>query len=653
VLGQHLDMAGLRYTVVGVTPKGFTGPDLNRTDVWLPMSTYPGGTIGVRPWYAHWRGGFIVRLIERPVDASVTDAWLSSVGTIALRQGEEANVPTHPDTATLLAGPLLETLGPALQPRIEEVITTRVMAVTFLVLLIACANVANLLLLRTLRRRGEIAIRLALGVSRVRLLLQLLTESLLLSLIAGIAALGVAAWLGGMLRRMLLPDVHLAGGALGARLLTVAILLAIGVGCLSALLPAMRTSRPDLTDALNSGIRESGGRHSRMRTTLLVVQVGFSVVLLAGAGMFVHSLHAVLSINVGYDRDRLVYGMVRFRNPVDRRVTYYPENRDALTVGLTNTAARLEKEPGVEHVALSTAPPMGGWGMTGVFFANGRKVPRLENRDPAIIWVTASYFAAAGLELTRGRFFTEIEASSPVVVINETAARTYWPGQDALGKCLVIGPGSAPCSTVVGVAKDTHLKAFLETPNAELLAPTKKPLVLVARAQGGEAERVTKEMRADLRLAFPNAELPYITTVAAAHEPELRPWRLGATLFSAFGVVALVVASIGTYSVVSFTISQRLHEIGIRIAIGARTRDILRAVMGDAIRPIMYGLAIGIALTLLLSRAVELILFDTSPRDPIILGLVSLLLVGAGLLASAIPVARATRVDPVTVLRAE
>ncbi len=391
VLGRSLDVAGLRYTIIGVAPPGFTGSDLNRTDVWLPLSTHPGNLVDGTPWYANWRSRFIVRLIGRVADASASNVWLSKVGTAAFRHGEQANVPTHPDTATIIPGPLLETLGPSIKPRVESLITTRLMGVTLLVLIIACANVGNLLLLQMIRRRQEIAIRLAMGISRRRLVSQLLTESLLLSLMSGIAAVGVAIWTGHVLRGLLLPSVHWVGTPLNAVLVAASLALALCVGLATGLLPALGASRPDLTEALKAGARETGGRHSRMRNTLIVAQAALSFVLLAGAGLFVHSLHAVLGLEVGYSIDRLVYGLAVFRSPSGRYLSSYPENRDVLATGLTSAADRLAHDVAVERVALSTAAPMAGYAMPrGLFFANGNPVPHINNRDPAVLWVTPS-----------------------------------------------------------------------------------------------------------------------------------------------------------------------------------------------------------------------------------------------------------------------
>ncbi|HTE45700.1 MAG TPA: ABC transporter permease, partial [Gemmatimonadaceae bacterium] len=296
VLGRTITVARQRYTIVGIGPRGFTGPDLDAADIWLPLGTLPLPKIGNREWFESWRSGSILRVAAR-VALGTPDAWLSTVGTTVYRRGELAGVSNGPDTsATVLPGPILEALGPSIRPAPEVAIIQRLIGVTIIVLLIACANVTNLLLARAISRRREIAVRLALGISQRRLIAQLLTESLILSGLGGAAAIVAGAWFGSVLRAMLMPRTHFANAPLDARVALFTLAVALITGIAAGLAPALQATRTELTSALKTGAREGGGHGARLRTTLIVSQVALSVLLLYGAGLFVRSLSSVQRI---------------------------------------------------------------------------------------------------------------------------------------------------------------------------------------------------------------------------------------------------------------------------------------------------------------------------------------------------------------------
>jgi predicted permease len=662
VLGKQMDVELARYTIIGVAAREFNGPDLDRTDIWLPIALRPGTMYGNVPWYLEWRAGSIVRVVARPMPGVDRES-IADFATGAYRRGQLAYAPRAADTtAKIFAGPILESLGPSVTPPVERVITSRLLGVTLFVLLIACANVANLLLLRGVRRRREIAIRLSLGISRGRLARQLLIESTLLALVASAAAIGVAAWGGALLRTMILPSVHWATSVITWRVAIASVGVALVTGVLAGLLPALRAGRTELTVALKAGARESGAHRSLLRDGLVVAQAALSVVLLAGAGLFVRSLLEVHSIDLGYDVNQIAYGTVIFRDPQYRYVSYGSQRAD-VTDGLTVVAERLHADPDVESVSLASSPPMAGYAMMTLARQEGTPIPQVDNLDPALIGVQPSYFATTGIKLLHGRLFTAADqrSATPVLVVNETAARTYWPGRDAVGECLVLVTlrRTVPdCVPIVGVSRDSHLMKIVEGPTIELFAPIldklfSRPQYIIVRATAGRADRVVATLRDELARQFPTAEPPYVMSGAGARAPELRPWRVGATLFSLFGVLALVVASLGVYSTLAYSVGQRLHEMGVRIALGAQRPQIVRLVLGAGLRALTIGIAAGIVLTVALGRYIASMLYGTRPTDPLVLGGAALLLIGTGLLGSLIPAWRAMRVDPVVSLRAD
>jgi len=663
VIGRVVALARRKYTVIGVAPARFDGVDLDRADVWMPLATFATQGNGKIPWYASWRSGFQLRVLAR-VTPETTDAWLSSVGTGPYREGERLNVKFGPDTsATVVAGPLLEALGPSLTPRPDVAITTRLVGVALIVLLVACANVANLLLARGIARRREIAVRLALGVPRARLVVQLLIEGVTLALAAGFVAVLVGVWGGAALQRAVLSGGDAGGAQLDTRLIAATLAIALLTGVFAALVPALRASRPDLTHALKSGARASARDHARMRSTLVVVQAALSVVLLAGAGLFARSLDRARAIDLGFDASRLLFATPHFVNAqgyIDPNGRHLSEIYD----GLRDASARIERMPGVEGAALATSSPLGGYAMVGLHLANDVPAPRLDDLDPALFAVTPSYFATTKLELVRGRLIDSNDrpGAEPVVVVNETTARVYWPGRDAIGQCVYFrGTPPVPCSRVVGIVRDTHLDELVEKPHVALFVPvgpqagrfSESPTYIVVRATPPAIGRVALELRRVLRETFPNAERPAVERVSTRVENQLRPWKLGASIFAAFGALSLLVAAMGAYSVVAYAVSLRTHEIGVRMALGARHEQIIRLVFSQGMRMTLVGLAVGVALALLLARFVASMLYGTSAHDPVALSLAAATLAAAALAACTVPAWQAARTDPALALRAE
>ena len=651
VVGQEIHIAGQPYTLIGVAAEGFTGVELNATDLWLPLGPGPG--YAPRPWWtSHHVNGF--QILLRPPSSS-GDALVEKRVATGLRSPEALRVPADTANAVRL-GSIIRARGPGVMQQ-EVKIAMRLAGVTFIVLIIAGANVVNLLLARAVRRRREIAVRLAMGISRLRLARLLLAESVLLAGIAGAAAVLAAYWGGELLRGLLMPEVKWAAGASTVhwRVLGLALAAGVGAGILAGLLPALQSMRLDLVGALKMG---DGGSdhpgHSRLRSALVVAQAALSMVLLVGAGLFVSSLNNVRGVRTGYDAGRIVNAGVEFDTADSLRAARLPGM-------LRELAERLRAMPGVEAVALARMAPTQGFSMV----TYHPDVDTLAYPKPFATFnlVSPEFFEATGTRVVRGEDFPRAAGAAmpPVVLVNEALARAQWPGMEALGRCMRFAADDE-CYRVIGVVETAMFRELLEDPAPQFYLPLDNPpetvggwfrTVVVKTAGGGGArEVVSAEIRNAVRQAFPGGR-PTITTMEQLLEPQYRPWRVGASLFTAFGVLALVVAALGIYSTIAYMVAQRTHEFGVRTALGAQTSDILRQVIGRSVRTVAIGVAVGIGLAIAGGRFVAALLYGIEPGDPaVMIGVAAALLaVAAG--AAFWPAWRAARVDPATALRAE
>ncbi|HEU4630720.1 MAG TPA: ADOP family duplicated permease [Gemmatimonadaceae bacterium] len=657
VLGRTIELGGRRFTVVGIAPPGFTGTELSRVDVWLPLGNLRMPVFGERPWY-RLRSDRLLRVLARPRDG-VTPEALAVHATAAYRRGPEIGGATPDPEAVITTGPLAGAAGPG-GPEREVALSERLAGVSLIVLLVACANVANLLLVHAVRRRREIAVRLALGVSRRRLAALLLAESALLALAGGTAALAVGYWCATALRALLLPGVRWAEGPLDWRVAAFTLLVALAVATLTGLAPLVQARSLRLRDALKPGEHGATARRSRLQQSLVVAQAALVVLLLAGAGLFVDSLRRITAVDLGYDAERLVFGSVVFRDASGREET--TGHGAELAAGLRETARRLEAAPEVEGVALATHAPMSGYSSVSMELPGRDSVPRVGGREPAVLTVSPGYFGVTGVQLRRGRLFDAGDArgDSRALVVNETTARTFWPGEDPLGQCIHLPRSDASCRTVVGVVADAHRGTVIEGPVTQIYRPLREAtlerrslLTIVVRARAGQDAAVAGLLRRALHETMPPSADVHVRTMAERLAPEFRVWRLGATLFSAFGLLALLVAAVGIYGVVAYETQRRTHELGVRAALGARAGDLLRLVTGQGVRTVGVGVVLGVLLTLAGGRLIASLLYETSPRDPrILLGVAAVLLLVAAT-AAAIPAWRATRASPLEALRTE
>ena len=521
--------------------------------------------------------------------------------------------------------------------------------VSVIVLLIACANVANLHLARALRRRREIALRLALGVSRGRLLRQLLTESTLLALAGGAAGLLLAHWGGAVLRSTLLERSEAAGGLQDARTVLFAGGAALLVGLLTGLAPVLQAGRADLTSDLKSGVREGGSHHGAgTRRALLILQSALSVILLVGAGLFVRSLQNVESMRLGYDVDPVLIVSLNMRG-----VTLDSAEALALRHRMLETA---RATPGVENASLQVAVPFWStWSMS--LFVDGiDTVSRLGQFN--LNAVSPEFFATAGTRIVRGRGITyeDTERSPRSMVVSEAMGQILFPGRDPIGQCIRVRADTMPCTYVVGIAENIKARSLAADSSLYYYMPATQFNAqgsgLIVRVRGDGA-RQADAVRAALQREMPGASYVTVRPFSEIIGSQKRSWRLGATMFVAFGAMALLLAAIGLYSVIAYDVVQRTHELGVRRALGAQVADAVRLVVSDGLRIAVIGVAAGIVVALWASKWVEPMLFDVSAKDPTIFVLVGGLLLLVALAASWIPALRASRVDPNVALRTE
>ena len=650
VLGKPMQLGSQRYTVIGVAPKGFNGVDLNAVTLWVPFHAGAPDVVGKDGGWRDTYNWQWLRVLAR-LKPGITRARASDEAQ-RIQRAAVAQVPDVDHAARAALVPLNGFERGAV-PHTRERVALWLGSVALVVLLIVCANVANLLLARAARRRREIAVRLALGVGKGRLLRQLLTESLLLAFGGGAVGLLVARWGGDLLRSTLLPDVRFVSGTLDWRMVAVTALATLLTGLLTGLAPALQASRPALTAALKRG-GEALSPRSQLRTGLLAAQACLSVMLLVGAGLFVRSLWRVVHADIGYDTRNVLVA--------DADLSLAGYDRPAAIAVFDQALERMRALPGVERASLAINAPFWTMNSTRFRLTDRDSTPRHPNGGPYYNGVTPDYFATLGMRLVRGRGFTPADqyGTAQVMVINQLLADFYWPRQDPLGKCVKVGADSLPCVSVVGVVANARVNEIQETPRAMYYLPLaqsslhglSRDRILFLKCAGPPAAMIPV-VRKLFHQMVANLPDPNIRTLQSQLDPEIQPWRLGAVMFGVFGGLALLVAAIGLYSVMSYTVAQRTHEFGIRSALGASPRNLIRSVLRDGLRVVVTGMLLGLGGALLGGRLLAPLLYQTSPRDPLILAAVTLILLLAAVCAMVLPARRATRVDPLEALRSD
>jgi predicted permease len=529
--------------------------------------------------------------------------------------------------------------------------------VTLIVLLIACSNVANLLLARAIRRRGEIGIRMALGAGRRRLARLFVTESLIIAALGGLASLAVASIIATLVRSTLLTNIEWSSSPVNGRVLLIATLVTLVVGLVVGVAPAMHAARTSLQQAIQRG--RAQGRRMGVGAWPTVLQATLTACLLIGAGLFIRSLQRAQGYPLGFDSERVLVASASFAD-LDgvtgaARVAARARQADVLQRAL----GRLAADPGVENAAIAVGSPFGNSFGINLFVPGFDSLPSLPGGGPYVSAVTPGYFGAVGTKLRKGRLFnaTEGRGTEPVTIINETMARTLWPQQDALSKCMHIGADTAPCARIVGVVEDAKRYELREPPTMQYYIPFGQERgfggsVLMIRPRGTPASFQEKAIRivnetdasVDRATAWPIRE---------RIDPLLRPWKLGATIFMLGGVLALLVAVLGLYSVMSYSVAQRTHEMGVRIALGARARSIVGMVVRQGMVMAAVGIATGVVIALLAGSQIQDLLFETSPKDLSVIGSTAAVLLASAMLASLWPALKAGRVDPMRALKSE
>jgi putative ABC transport system permease protein len=654
-VGRRIALDGRSFTIIGVMPKDFQfplalfnvvgGEFVGQAELWAPV-TFTQTQLKARGSRSY---GVVARL-KSGVSQGQAQAELDMLTKRFERQYPEA----YPENIGF--GANLYSLQEQASGSIRSTLFLLLASVSF-VLLIACVNVASLLLARSSARQKEVAIRAALGAARLRLTRQLLTESLLLSLIGGVLGLGLASWSldfiialsAATVPRMkeVKLDVWVFGFALAASTFT-------GIVC--GLAPALQISKPEITETLKEGGRSSAGGEGRggLRNVLVVSEIALALVLLTGAGLLIQSFWRLENVSPGFNPYHVL--TMELSPPQSQ----YPSGRSVVAI-YRQVLERMEGLAGVKSTGLVNILPLSGSNTDDFFFIEGRVL-----RDPADIpdeelrVVAGNYFQAMEIPLLKGRYFTDAdsEEAPPVVIVNQALARRYWPGEEALGKRITKGdPQKNPrWITIVGIVGDVkHRGLDVEArPEFYFHQPQypDRSMILAVRTVA-DPRSMASTVRQEVRRVDKELSVANVRTVQKVISDSVAPRRLSTVLLGIFAGVALALASVGIYGVLSYLVTQRKHEIGVRMALGAERKDLLKLVVGQGLRLAILGVGIGLAASLLLTRFLESMLFGVRSTDPLTFVLVPLVLMSVALLASYIPARRATKVDPMVALRYE
>ncbi|HKA22284.1 MAG TPA: ABC transporter permease [Blastocatellia bacterium] len=634
VIGNTLTLDGKNHTIIGIASNA--GRFYEDTDVWVPLS-FESDQMKVRRFHFLRAIGRLKPGITLPQAQADLDAI-----SIAL----ERQYPDSNNTWRLRLVPITEDLLGDIRTGLYVLLG----AVAF-VLLIACANVANLLLARASGRQKEIAIRCALGARPRRLIRQLLTESMVLSFAGGLFGFFLAVWGTDLLVKMA-PETMIRTRTIGvdSRALTFTLLLSFISGVVFGLVPALQSSKPDLNESLKEGGKGSPGmRSNRTHSFLVISEMALALILLIGAGLLVQSFRLLQDVNPGFDP----HNTLTMRLPLPESKYDGPGRVAAFTGQLLERVSAL---PGVKAVGTTTQLPMRGANDT-YFKIEGRPFsdPNLQVTalDPV---VSQNYLNAMGIQLLKGRQFTEQETRDPAktVIINETFARTYFPDEDPLGKRLIIDLGEPTTCEIVGVTGDIKQFSLQFDPSPTMYLPSINVgfLNLVVRTEGNPLA-MTAGVREAVQSIDKDLPLANVRSMEEILAGSIAEPRFRTMLLSVFATLALALAGVGIYGVMSYSVSRRTHEIGIRMALGARPSDTIRLVVGQGLTLAAIGVGIGLCGAFALTRLLETLLFGISATDPITFGGIAVLLTGVAAVACYIPARRATRVDPMQALRCE
>jgi predicted permease len=652
LIGTNIVLNRINFTVVGVAAEHFQGTyAVGGPELFVPMAMHEQILADFALQNFHRRRGLLFNVFGRLKSEVPLLQARAAMQTIA-RKLEQA-YPKDNEARSVALVPLLDSL---IDPNIRGqalLAAGMMMSVVGLVLLIACANVANLLLARASVRQREIAVRLSLGASRLRLVRQLLNESFLMAAIAGLLGLLLAVWGRDLLWLMRPPfvDANALQISLDGRVLTFTAAVTLLTGVLFGLVPALRATRMDLIWALKdrAGQPTRSGRWFNLRNMLVVVQVALSLIALVGAGLFLRSLQHAQKIDPGFEKKNLLmisFDLAGQRYDEARGLEYYRQ-----------VVERVSALPQVKSASIASAPLFGGDVLRTVFAEGQDPTDRRNGRLTPLLRVGPGYFDTIRLPIVRGRALTDRDrAEAPMVaVINETMAKRLWPGEDAIGKrfrCF----GESWLIEVIGIARDAkyatlgeEAQSFMYFSALQHYAPAG---TLHVRTEGDPAA-VIGAVRSQMQALDRSMPLVNVATIGQVMEAVLWAPRMGAVLLALFGFLALLLAAIGIHGVISYSVAQRTQEIGIRMALGAQSKDVLKLIIGQTSLILLVGGAVGLAGALAISRVLSTLLYDVGSGDLLSFAGTTMILITVALLASYLPARRATRVDPVVTLKCE
>ncbi|MFY9608430.1 MAG: ABC transporter permease [Blastocatellia bacterium] len=638
LIGRALNIDGKSYTVIGVLPPGiyYPAPD---TSVYVPLITQPNEVA---------RGARFLRVIGRLKEGVSFSEARAEVDTIAGRLAEQ-----YPDSNSTFAFDLVP-LHEQVVGRVRPALMVLLGAVGC-VLLIACANVANLLLARAASRRTEFAIRSALGASRVQLIRQMLTESVLLSLLGGALGLLLAIW--GVPALIGISENSIPRAAevgINLRVLGFTALVSLASGIVFGIVPALRSSSKPTTDALREGRRGTTGSvlHQRLLSGLVVSEVAIALVLLTAAGLMIRSFLSISKVSPGFNpKGVLTLGIgLSSRYPdIQKQASFYE-----------SLLAKVRAMPGVESAASTIRIPMLGFNASTSFTIQGRPVPSGSEPTADYRAVTGDYFKTLGIPLLKGRDLTERDNKDApeVIVINERLAEQFFDGEDPIGKRIQIFPDPTRWREVVGVVGDVRLIGLDADINPTVYVPMPqnpypaalRNVFLVVRTEG-EPKNLVASIRGELRSLDRDVPIAQVKTLEEIVSGSLSQRRLSMSLLVVFSVLAGMLAAGGIYGVMGYIVAGRTHEIGIRMAMGAQQAEVLRMILGDGAKLTAIGVGIGLGAALALTRVLSSLLYGVSAADPATFAAISLVLACVAMLASYIPARRAARIDPMEALR--
>ncbi len=645
IVGQPITLNGEIYTVVGVVRSTITLPASGkwRDQIWVPLA--------FSSKEAASRGSHYLEVIARMKPGQTLAQAQAEMETIMARLDQK--YPEVNGRRGAVVTPLHEQIVGDIKPALLILLG----AVVF-VLLLACANVANLLLARAAARQKEIALRLALGADRARLTRQLLVESIILSLLGAMVGLGIAYAGLTILTRFVPPEVMQADAiAINGEVLGFTLLVAMVTGVIFGLVPAMQASRFNVNETLKEGGRDAGAgvRGKRLRNSLVIAEVAVSFILLIGAGLLINSFMHLRNLDPGFRVDHLL------TLNVDLSKTKYPDAQRRIAF-FDEALRRLKALPGVQSAAAAGNLPFTYNGDSTGISVEGIPDPPID-QWPDVVYRTVgpNYFTTMGIPLVRGRDFNDQDTlDTPLgVIVGEKTAKHYWPNEDPIGKRLKPGVGSSdsPWRTVIGVVKDVRQNDFIAEPKMQMYFSFRQVNDLAANALIARTSVDPLTLAMPVRNAIWSVDkdqtvsnidsMEHIVAGAVARQ------RFSMLLLAIFAGLALVLAAVGIYGVMSYTVAQQTHEIGIRMALGAKRFDVLAMTVRNALRLVGVGLLFGLAIAFLLTRAMASLLFGVSATDPLTFISIAIVLLAVALLASYIPALRATKIDPMIALRAQ